>query len=241
MRSASSVEAIREGLTTVGRRIAEAAAQAGRDPADVRLVVITKGHPLETIRAAYECGERRLGENRVEEALPKMDALQDLPGIEWHLVGPLQSRKIRLVGDRFSLIHSVARLKVARRLDAQAAEVGRRQPVLLECNVTGEATKAGWRLEAAREWEDALPELQETFALPNLAVRGLMTMAPQTDDIQTQRAAFRRLADVRRRLADALGLDLPELSIGMSDDFEAAVLEGATLVRIGRAILGERM
>lgn len=241
MDAISNADGIRERLTGVERRIAEAAGRAGRDPAEVRLVVITKGHPVAVLQVLYECGQRRLGENRVEEALPKIEALQASPGIEWHLVGPLQGRKVRLVEDRFELIHAVDRLKVAHLLEARAAEVGRRQPILLECNVSGEASKAGWRMREGPDWPAALQEIRQTLALPHLALRGLMTMAPQTDDVETQRHSFRRLVEVRRRLSDALESELPELSMGMSDDFEAAVEEGATLVRIGRAILGERM
>jgi len=241
MSQAAMVEEIRRGLAAVQRRIAAAAERAGRDPSEVQLVVVTKGHPVSRLRALVESDQRRLGENRVEEALPKIDALGALPGLTWHLVGPLQSRKIPLVGDRFDLIHAVDRIKVARLLDARSREIGRRQAILLEFNVTGEAAKAGWRLEEGRAPEGLLQEIREVLGLPHLEVRGLMAMAPQTDDAPTQRTAFRRLADLRRTLRDRVGCELPELSMGMSDDFESAVEEGATLVRIGRAILGERM
>jgi len=234
-------ESIGARLERVTRRIHEAARRAGRDAAEVRLVVITKGHPTETIRAAYACCLRRFGENRIEEALPKIAELRDLPDLEWHLVGPLQSRKVGLVGEGFALLHAVDRLKIARRLDAEASRAGRVQPVLLECNVSGEPTKAGWRLANEAFWDQDVGELLSAAALPHLEVRGLMTMAPLTADVGTQRETFRRLARLRDFLSARLGRDLPELSMGMSDDFEAAIEEGATLVRIGRAILGERM
>ena len=237
----TSSEAIRERMSTVERRIAEAAGRAGRNPGVVRLIVITKGHSPAVVQAAYDAGARRLGENRVEEAVRKIEALPHAGEVEWHLVGPLQSRKARLVRDHFALIHAVDRLKVAQQLNARAAEDGRRQAVLLECNVTGEATKAGWRLTERAVWDEAWPELQTISGLANLRVRGLMTMAPLTADVLIQRETFRRLAALRQYLADRLGSELPELSMGMTDDYEIAIEEGATLVRIGRAILGERM
>ncbi|HKY84224.1 MAG TPA: YggS family pyridoxal phosphate-dependent enzyme [Anaerolineales bacterium] len=235
------VDAIRVRLESVQRRIAEAAWRSGREPVAVRLVTVTKGHSVETIRAAFSCGLRAFGENRVEEALPKMAALADLNGVEWHLIGPLQSRKVQLVGTGFTLIHAVDRLKIARRLHEHALGVDRPQPVLLECNVSGESSKAGWRLDVEASWESVLGELREISRLPGLSVRGLMTMAPLGADSELQREAFRRLARLQEFLAARLGCALPELSMGMSDDFEVAVEAGATLVRIGRAILGERM
>ena len=241
MGAEATSEFIRGRLQSVERRITEAARRAGRDPRAIRLVAVSKGHDVEAIRAAYACGLRTFGENRVEEALPKMPDLADLNDIEWHLIGPLQSRKVQLVEKGFTLLHAVDRLKVARRLDEIFAGVGRPQSVLLECNVSGEASKAGWRLEVESAWEAALDELRQVTRLPNLSVRGLMTMAPLGAVAGVQRETFRRLANLRQFLSDRLAWPLPELSMGMSDDFEAAVEEGATLVRIGRAILGERM
>jgi hypothetical protein len=237
----SAGDTIRRGLESVERRIAEAARRAGRNPQAIRLVAVSKGHSVETIRAAYACGLRTFGENRVEEALPKMAALDDLGDIEWQLIGPLQSRKVHLVGTGFTLLHAVDRLKVARRLDELFAGVGRPQAVLLECNVSGEASKAGWRLEVESAWQAALDELREVTRLRNLSVLGLMTMAPLGAVASVQRETFGRLARLRQFLSDGLARPLPELSMGMTDDFEAAVEQGATLVRIGRAILGERM
>jgi pyridoxal phosphate enzyme (YggS family) len=150
MRQAALEEEIRQRLVAVQRRIAVAAERAGRDPSEIRLVVVTKGHPINRLHALVASDQRRLGENRVEEALPKIDALGELPGLTWHLVGPLQSRKIPLVGDHFDLVHAVDRIKVARLLDARSGEIGRRQAVLLECNVTGETSKAGWRVEESQ-------------------------------------------------------------------------------------------
>jgi pyridoxal phosphate enzyme (YggS family) len=235
------VAQIRLRLSAVERRIAEAAARSGRAANQVSLVVITKGHPTPAVEALLACGVRRLGENRVEEARPKIDAIGGRAGVAWHLVGPLQSRKVRLVEDRFELIHAVDRLKIAQLLDRNAAVHGHRQPVLLEWNVSGEDSKAGWRVPSEPSWEALLADLRTVVSLPNLSVVGLMTVGPLTADGAVQHATFRRLAELRRRLSGELECDLPELSMGMTDDFEAAIEEGATLVRIGRAILGERM
>lgn len=232
--------AIRRRLSAILERIEAAAERVKRDPAGIRLIVVTKGQSLPTIRAAYACGIRLLGENRVDEAVPKQEALADLAEAEWHLIGPLQGRKVRLVQERFHLIHAVDRVKIGRMLDREAAGLGGRQAILLECNVSGEASKAGWRMDVPTERTGAIAEMRAIAGLPNLRLLGLMTMAPETDDVAIQRRTFRRLAELRSELEDELGHALPELSMGMSDDFPAAVEEGATLVRIGRAILGER-
>jgi hypothetical protein len=228
-------------LAGVQERISHAAAAAGRDPAAVRLVTVTKGFPVETVLAAVQAGLRCFGENRVEQLAARMGDLADLAGVEWHLIGPLQSRKVRLVPVSTGLIHAVDRLRIARRLEAHAADLGVVLPILLECNVSGEASKSGWRLEGEQAWEQAAAEVEEIAALEHLALRGLMTMAPLGATVEEQRSVFGRLARLRDFLIARLRRPLPELSMGMSDDFEAAVAEGATLVRIGRAILGERM
>lgn len=228
-------------LAAVEDRIARAANEAGRDPAEVRLVTVTKGFPEAAVRAAYAAGLRRFGENLVEHLTARMENLADLASVEWHLIGPLQSRKVKLAPATVGLIHAVDRLKIARRLEAHGADLGQTFPVLLECNLSGESSKSGWRLEREDAWASAAGEAEEIAGMPHLDLRGLMTMAPLGATVDVQRAVFGRLARLRATLADRLGRPLPELSMGMSDDFEAAVAEGATLVRIGRAILGERM
>lgn len=240
MGAAETSAAIAARLRQVEAEIAAAAERAGREPRSVRLVVVTKGHSPETVRQAYASGVRRFGENRVEEGLAKQGGLGDLAGVEWHLIGPIQSRKAKEIEGRFELLHAVDRLKIARLLDADAGRFGRPQKVLLECNVSGEASKAGWRVEDPGGWEGFVAEVRQVLSCSHLRVLGLMTMAPVTDDVAVQRRVFRRLAEARRKLQDELGIGLPELSMGMSDDYRAAVEEGSTLVRIGRAILGER-
>jgi pyridoxal phosphate enzyme (YggS family) len=226
-------------IQRVQEAIATAASRAGRsDP--VLLVAVTKGQSTEYVRAAYAAGLRDFGESRVEEAGPKIDELSDLPNLHWHLIGHVQSRKADRASGKFDLIHSVDRPKIARLLEARAAEVGRRQPILLECNVSGEESKAGWPMSQSEVWGEHLGEIEEVVGFEDLEVRGLMTIAPMTDDKDGVRSVFRRLRQLRDFLAERLSGDWPELSMGMTDDFELAIEEGATIVRIGRAIFGER-
>ncbi len=236
-----SSDQIEANLASVRARIAQAAGRAGRDPGGVELVAVTKGYPPSAVRLAHALGLRQFGENRVEEALPKMDELADLEGLVWHMVGSIQSRKARAVAPRFDLVHSVDRMKLVLRLDRFAGEAGRRLPILLECNVSGEESKAGWALSEPEAWPRVLSVFEEVLALQDLEVRGLMTMAPFTADHERVREVFRTL----RELRDYLELELPghwqELSMGMSSDFEIAVEEGATLVRVGQAIFGPRL
>ena len=228
-------------LGAVRGRIAAAAGRAGRDPAGVRIVAVTKGHPLAVAREAGAAGLLDLGENRVQEALAKMDGWPGAP-VRWHLIGHLQRNKVRQALGRFALIHSLDSVRLADALEQTAAERGVTQQVLVEVNVAGEAQKSGCPLAEA-------PALVAHAArLPHLRLRGLMTMAPFTDDGAMQRAAFAGLRALRDRLAGEgeagrrLAADgcLDELSMGMTNDFEVAVEEGATLVRLGTALFGER-
>ena len=242
---------IEANLREVRRRIAEAAERVGRDPAEITLVAVTKLRPVEAIERAYELGVRHFGENRVHEAKEKMPAIQrwleerQLPSssLTWHMVGHLQSRKARDAAHLFDIVHSVDTLKLARRLDRFCREQGKVMPILLEVNVSGEESKYGFRLERWEEDEEQrgafFAVVREMLALPNVRVCGLMTMAPIVPDPEEARPVFRRL----RLLRDALAERFPEadwrhLSMGMTDDFEVAVEEGATMVRIGRAIFG---
>jgi hypothetical protein len=236
----ATLEQLRANLEAVQRRIRAASERAGRDPAAVRLVAVTKAFPPETVRLAAQAGLTRIGENRVEEALPKRQALADRPDLEWHLIGHLQSRKAPLVPGAFHLVHSVDRLKIARALDQRAGAAGQRLPILLQCNVSGEASKGGWQLADKTTWPAALAELAQISGLPHLQVLGLMTIAPLSDDPQAARPTFRKLRTLADFLRERTGHDLPELSMGMTDDFEVAVEEGATLLRIGRALFGPR-
>ncbi|MEO6060923.1 MAG: YggS family pyridoxal phosphate-dependent enzyme [Thermoflexales bacterium] len=237
---------IAASLARVRTRIERAAAHAGRDPATVKLVAVSKTFPASAILEAYAAGQRDFGENRVEEALPKLTQLGPRPGLRCHLIGHVQSRKTSDFGGEFALIHSVDTLKLATRLSTRAIAQDRPpQDILLECNVSGEASKEGF---AFAGWERN-PGVREAFvadvaritALPGVRVRGLMTMAPVVVDPEQTRPIFASLRQARDLLHGRIaGMEAPELSMGMTDDFEAAIAEGSTLVRIGRAIFGAR-
>lgn len=235
------VSSIRESYQSVLDQIETAARKSNRDPHEVRLVVVTKSQPLEVIQAAIEAGVRILGENYPEEAVTKIQSLMGQTGVEWHMIGHVQSRKARLVADHFALLHSLDSLKLARRLDRFAAEAGRVLPVLLECNVGGEESKAGWEASDESQWEALFPDVSAILGLPNLQVQGLMTMPPLETDPEDSRQYFQRLRQLRDRLASQFpGADWRELSMGTSADYFIAVQEGATLVRVGTAIVGAR-
>jgi pyridoxal phosphate enzyme (YggS family) len=202
---------------------------------------VTKGHDAQMVRAAAGLGLRRFGENRVAEGLAKMRELQDLPDLRWDMIGHVQSRKARDVAPNFARVHSVDRLKIARHLSRYAAEAERVLPVLIECNVTGEEAKYGFDIRRSTLETAVVKQLAQIVTLPNLEVIGLMTMAPWTEDVDIIRSAFRGL----RRYRDRLRTELPsvswsELSMGMTDDFEIAIEEGATMIRVGRALFGPR-
>ena len=219
-------------LQEVRFRIAAACARARRDPASVSVVVVTKTVPANRVRELVDAGHSLFGENRVQEAVEKIAAVG--AGATWHLVGHLQRNKARAAVGRFDLIHSVDGIELARELDRRAAAAGVVQKVLVQANLAGEATKHG-------AGEDALlPLAAEVAACSRLDLRGLMVIPPPSKGPQDARPWFRQLADLREIVAHRLGRPLPELSMGMTDDFEVAVEEGATLVRIGRAIVGER-
>jgi PLP dependent protein len=221
-------------LEAVQQRIAAAARNAGRDPHSVALLAVSKTFPAEDVRAAHAAGQRAFGENYVQESVEKIEALADLrASLEWHFIGPLQSNKTRPVAERFDWVHSVDRLKIAQRLSEQRPAGMAPLNVCLQVNVSGEATKSGVSPQEAAQ------VAHEIAALPNLRLRGLMSIPEPESTLDAQRAPHRQL----RELFDALragGLALDTLSMGMSADLEAAVLEGATIVRIGTAIFGAR-
>jgi hypothetical protein len=221
-------------LAAVHERIARAAQAAGRDPHTVALLAVSKTFPAEDVRAAHAAGQRAFGENYVQEALAKLDALADLRGeLEWHFIGPLQSNKTRPVAERFDWVHSIDRLKIAQRLSEQRPDDLPPLNVCVQVNVSGEASKSGI---APNEAADVA---RGVAALPKLRLRGLMAIPEPAGDVEQQRAPHRALRELFERLRTE-GLALDTLSMGMSGDLEAAVLEGATMVRIGTAIFGAR-
>ncbi|MCA1977834.1 MAG: YggS family pyridoxal phosphate-dependent enzyme [Thiobacillus sp.] len=216
----------------VRARIEAAARQAGRAAEDVQLLAVSKTFPAAAVRAMAACGQRAFGENYVQEALEKMAALADLP-LEWHFIGPLQSNKTRLVAENFAWVHSVDRLKIAERLSAQRPPGLPPLSVCIEVNVSGEASKGGVA-------PAGLPVLAAAVgSLPGLKLRGLMAIPAPSDNPVSQRAAFHRVRVLFDDLV-ARGHALDTLSMGMSADLEAAILEGATLVRVGTALFGSR-
>jgi len=225
---------IAENLRSVEDRIAAAARRAGREPSSVRLVTVTKTVDRDRIRQAITAGAAILGENRVQEAKEKIEAFGK--AANWHLIGHLQTNKAKYAVKLFDLIHSVDNRELAKELDRQAGKIGKVQDVLIEVSIAGEAAKAGVGIG------DTVQLVKEAAGLKHIRVLGLMTMPPFSDDPERSRPYFRKLRD----LADAVrkeaiaGVSMNELSMGMSGDFEVAIEEGATLVRVGTAIFGER-
>jgi PLP dependent protein len=226
------MSAIASNLQAVRARIAKAAIEAGRLPEEVALLAVSKTWPVERVIEAAGAGQRAFGENYVQEGVDKALATVDLD-LTWHFIGPLQSNKTRLVAENFAWVHSIERLKIAERLSAQRPHALPALQVCVQVNVSGEASKSGCAPD------EALALCRAVAALPSLRLRGLMAIPEATDDVAAQRAAFRRLRDVYNQAREA-GIALDTLSMGMSHDLEAAVAEGATIVRIGTAIFGER-
>ncbi|MBN2084470.1 MAG: YggS family pyridoxal phosphate-dependent enzyme [Anaerolineales bacterium] len=230
---------IEDNLHSIQERISAAAGRTQRDPAGIRLIAVSKGQPAEAIRSAFAAGLREFGENYLEEAEPKIRSLD--PSITWHMIGHLQSRKAKAAARLFPLIHSLDSLSLARKLSRFAADAGTTIEILLECNLSGEDTKFGFPAAEPAAWAELIREWGEILPLPGLAVAGLMTMAPYSENPETSRPVFRRLRELcERARRDLPQADWRELSMGMSDDFEQAVEEGATMLRIGRALFGPR-
>jgi PLP dependent protein len=235
------VDEIRVRYLHVMQQVAAAARSAGREPASVRLVTVTKTHPLETVRAVIAAGARDLGENYAEEALEKIQAVGAVDGLRWHMIGHVQGRKAELVAAHFELLHSLDSLKLAGRLDRFAGEAGRRLPVLLEVNVSGEASKFGYPAWDEEHWLALREEIRQIALLPNLEIRGLMTMPPYSEIGEESRPFFQRMRSLQVFLQEYFPqVTWNELSMGTSADFTVAIEEGATLVRVGTAILGTR-
>ena len=229
------MENIGNNLALVMDRITAAAQRYGRSPADIRLVAVTKTHPAEAVRAASDAGAAIIGENYIQEARAKFEALIHLP-VQWHFIGHMQSNKAKYAVRLFDLIHTVDSLGLGEELDRQARKAGKVQEILIQVNISREATKSG--VSAAQ----AVALTRGLAQLPNIKVKGLMTMPPYFDDPDRARPFFAALRDMRddiRALAIS-NVDMQELSMGMTGDFEAAIEEGATLVRVGTAIFGGR-
>lgn len=225
---------ISTNITLINERIRVAAEAAGRNPATVRLVAVSKTRPAADISAAFRAGQSVFGENYIQELVPKLaEVLED---VQWHFIGHLQSNKVKYIAGRVALIHSVDRISLAQEIDRQWGRLGKVCDILIQVNISGETTKSGTTDEGA------LQLVRECALLPNISVKGLMTMPPFFDDPDAARPYFTEL----RRLAETIsalqldGVEMKELSMGMSGDFETAIEEGATLVRVGTAIFGSR-
>lgn len=228
----TSATTLADRLDRVLAEINTAATRAGRKPEDVRLVAVSKTHPPDAIRTLAEAGQRLFGESRVQEASGKIPLC---PGsLEWHFIGHLQKNKIRKALSFFDFFHGVDSLELAEDINRIADEEGHRPKILLEVNTSGESSKYGFRPEQLRG------ELEDLLALPRLEVCGLMTLAPLTLKPEMARPYFARLHSLREELEKTAHVSLPELSMGMSNDFAEAIQEGATLVRVGTALFGER-
>jgi hypothetical protein len=231
---------IKANYESVRESILSTAIKTGRRPESIRLVVVTKTHPLESVLAAVDAGVRDFGENYAEEAAEKIGTIGQ-SDITWHMIGHIQSRKADLVAKSFDIIHSVDSVKLASRLDRFCGKYGRRLPFLLECNVSGEESKFGFAVADRSKWPALSEEVNKIVQMPNLQLQGLMTMPPFFNSPEQSRPFFRSL----RSLRDYLEVQFPscdwrELSMGTSVDYSTAIEEGATIVRIGTAILGSR-
>ena len=220
-------------LEEVNSRIAAACQRAGRDPSEVEIIAVTKTHGAEVVKEAWDAGLRIVGENKVQEAAWKKPA--SVTGPMWHLIGHLQSNKVRKALELFDFFHSVDTAALADRMNAIADDIGAAPRILLEVNVSGEKSKSGMKPE---DVEPTVRHIME--ACPRLTVEGLMTMAPFSENPEDARPYFRRLRELRDAVEKSLGVGLPRLSMGMSGDYEVAVEEGATWVRLGTVLFGER-
>jgi pyridoxal phosphate enzyme (YggS family) len=219
-------------MQAVRERIERAARAAGRDPSGIRLLAVSKTFSPAAIREAFQGGQHAFGENYMQEAIQKMDALVDLP-VEWHYIGPIQSNKTKPLAERFQWVHSIDRLRIAERLSAARPADLPPLDICIQVNVSDESTKSGITPGQALELAS------QVKALPRLRLRGLMTIPEPTDDRALQLERFAQLRRLKERIASA-GIALDTLSMGMTDDLEAAIEEGATLIRVGRGIFGER-
>ncbi len=239
--SASSVfDTIQSRFSQVANQVKQTATRVGRDPETVNLIVVTKAHDVEVARAVIAAGATHLGESYPEEGAQKIAEIQS-PDLTWHMIGHIQSRKARLVAQNYAWVQSLDSLKLARRLDRFAGDENRTLPVLLECNISGEETKFGFEI-----WDDSQrpafeKQVAEILDLPHLQVRGLMTVPPWNPDPEGSRPYFQKLCRLQTQLRTVFPAEnWGELSMGMSNDFQVAIEEGATMVRVGTAIVGPR-
>lgn len=231
---------IKENIEKVKERIQQAAKRSGREETAISMIAVTKQKSAAVVKALVENGVRKIGESYLQEAAFKIDLLEDYD-IEWHMIGNIQRGKEKQIASRFQVVHSIGSRSTARNLNKSAALYEKILPVYLELNVSGEDTKQGWMIMDGQSPEMLLPEFEEILDYPSLDVLGLMTMAPYTLDPEEVRPYFKRMREIRDFLLDKMpSSSITELSMGMSGDFEVAIEEGATVVRIGSALVGPR-
>ena len=223
---------ISERLHEVQERLATVATSCGRPPDEIELLVVSKTFPAEIVAEVVEAGQKSLGENRVQEALEKQPLLP--PDLLWHLIGPLQRNKVRKVVGKFACLQGIDSLKLAQTVDRVAGELATIQPILLQVKIGGEESKSGF------EGEDLVTHMETLAALKNLRIDGIMTIPPPVENSDEARPFFAKARELRDQLSASSGLSLPQLSMGMSGDYEAAIAEGSTMVRVGSAIFGKR-
>jgi pyridoxal phosphate enzyme (YggS family) len=228
----ASQNTITKNIITIRSQIAEAEEKYGREPGSVQLLAVSKTRPVEDIEVAFCENQRHFGENYLQDALPKIEAMTD-PAIVWHFIGPIQSNKTRQIAENFDWVHGIERLKIAQRLNDQRDESISPLNVCIQVNTSGEESKSGVAPEQALELA------KEIIQLPNLKLRGLMTIPAASTDFEQQRQPFRLLRELKGEIT-AQGIELDTLSMGMTNDMEAAIAEGSTMVRIGTAIFGQR-
>lgn len=234
------ISTIKKNLEIINQRVEKAAEKSGRQSKDIQVVVVTKLQSAEVIKAAIEAGVTVFGENYPEEAEGKIIQISN-PDVQWHMVGHLQSRKVKIIANHFSYLHSLDSVKLAEKLNRQLEGSHKKLPVLLELNVGGEESKFGWPAGELLQWENLLPDVETLSGFQNLEITGLMTMPPINIDLDKSRHYFRQLREIGEYFSKHCPISSwKELSMGTSNDFECAIEEGATFVRIGQAILGQR-
>ncbi|MCJ7624834.1 MAG: YggS family pyridoxal phosphate-dependent enzyme [Anaerolineaceae bacterium] len=233
---------IKNNLEIIHERIEKATLFSGRKSSDVQLITVSKKHALEVVQAAVIAGVKHFGENYPEEAVTKIKTIrEDHADIKWHMIGHLQSRKAKLVVDNFHYMHSLDSVRLAKKMNRILIEKKKKLPILLEINVSGEESKSGWKAWERRSWDDLAADMEVLLTLPQIRILGLMTMPPLFGDPEKSRPYFRKLRELKEYLSNRFpDGKWQELSMGTSADFEIAIQEGATFIRVGQAILGPR-
>jgi pyridoxal phosphate enzyme (YggS family) len=233
---------IHQNYEKVQEKITRAAQKAGRSPSAIKLVVVTKSHPIEAVIAAIEAGARNLGENYAEEGLDKIKVVGEIPGLNWHMIGHVQSRKADHIVKNFSLVHSLDNARLANRLNHASESMDWQQSVLIQVNVSGEESKSGYPVWRDDQIPGLISEITNVAILPSIKILGLMTIPPFVEDAELSRPFFQRVRKLRDQLVEKIPeIEWSDLSMGMSADYEVAIEEGATYVRVGTAIMGERI